>query len=188
MKNVTTRGFTLVEILIVVIIITILAGGAIFVYDSSRKQQNDEKRRANTATIAQKLEEYFAKNGSYPGVVAMQDVGTTVANTYLAGFDPEILVAPKAPSGEDNSITNNDYTGPDDAYRYYAFQNNTTPTIECSTASESRASCNVFALGYKEQTNGNAWKYICGLGADPAAARIHLKSLADQAAADDCVT
>lgn len=108
-------GFTLVELVVVIVVITILATIGILGFNAVVNGSNDADRKAKVATIAEALEKYFSKNGTYPTCAQMTDTADAVV-ALLPGVDKPTLRAPQAPSGTTNSITCGDMTsvnGPD---------------------------------------------------------------------------
>jgi len=77
----STRGFTLVEIIIVIIVLGILAAIVVGIYSTSQARTRDTKRRADIINISKALELYYDDNGQYP---AANPSGTTVPglNSY----------------------------------------------------------------------------------------------------------
>ena len=62
----SSRGFTLVELVIVVAIIIILAAITISVYSGTQARSRDAKRKADIANITKAMELYYDDNGQYP--------------------------------------------------------------------------------------------------------------------------
>lgn len=139
-----TKGFTIVEIIVTVVIITLLLAIGIYGYSRTQSESRDSQRSARITVISEALEEYFGKNGEYPGCSALTQSAATVASTL--GIDAAALVAPKAGSGVTNSITCTSLpaSGPD-AYAYVG---------DGSSTCSSGASCQQYTLQYREEATG----------------------------------
>lgn len=62
----TTRGFTIVELLIVIVVIGILAAIVIVAFNGIQNRANDTAIRSDLTNLAKKLELYKAENSLYP--------------------------------------------------------------------------------------------------------------------------
>ena len=62
----TTRGFTIIELLIVIIVIAILAGLTLVVYSGIQDRARSSVAQADLANAKKKLTIYHARNGSFP--------------------------------------------------------------------------------------------------------------------------
>lgn len=65
MKNLSKKGFTLVELLVVISIIGLLSTIAVVSLGSARTKARDAKRIADVKQISTSLEQYYADVGSY---------------------------------------------------------------------------------------------------------------------------
>ena len=97
----STRGFTLVEIMIVVVIIGLLAAMAIPAFQKVRQSSQDKAVLNNARQLAAAADQYFLENG-VTSVVQSGLVGSTsyvkalnlVANeTYPAGFTQGVTIS-----------------------------------------------------------------------------------------------
>jgi len=68
------KGFTLIELLVVMAIIAVLVTLIVAAINIARRASRDTTRRNNVTGVKAALEEYFAQNKMYPGVVP---VGST---------------------------------------------------------------------------------------------------------------
>ncbi len=70
------RGFTLIELLISISIIAILSAIGLVAYSTVLKQGRDSKRQSDLRSIQSALEQYYAKQFSYPsGLTALSSGG-----------------------------------------------------------------------------------------------------------------
>lgn len=72
----SSRGFSLIELLVVVAIIAILTALGISFFSQTRKTGRDAQRKADLTAIAGALEQYYSDHDSYP-----------------AGYDPTDIVS-----------------------------------------------------------------------------------------------
>jgi len=94
MKNQSSKGFTLVEIMIVVVIIGLLAAMAIPAFQKVRTSSQDKAVLNNARQLAAAADQYFLENGvssvtqgSLVGAAAYVKALNLVANeTYPTGF------------------------------------------------------------------------------------------------------
>ncbi|MBM3210417.1 prepilin-type N-terminal cleavage/methylation domain-containing protein [Candidatus Saccharibacteria bacterium] len=66
MKNIQSRGFTIVELLIVIVVIAILAAITIVAYNGIQNRANDTAVQSDLRTLRTKIEMYKAENDLYP--------------------------------------------------------------------------------------------------------------------------
>jgi general secretion pathway protein G len=99
-RNQSSRGFTLIEILVAATIIAVLSVIGVVSYVSINKRSRDAKRKSDLEQTRSALELYRTDNGSYPGssvgftALSLLDDGSgtgPLVPTYL----PEIPVDPK---------------------------------------------------------------------------------------------
>jgi prepilin-type N-terminal cleavage/methylation domain-containing protein len=79
-------GFTLIELLIVITVLGILAAIVVFGVATFRNDANTAAKDASCKTVSVAAEAYNAKNGSYPGTVAL-----LVSNGYLKAPVPAAI-------------------------------------------------------------------------------------------------
>ena len=106
--NKSTKGFTLVEIMIVVVIIGLLAAMAIPAFQKVRQSSQDKAVLNNARQLAAAADQYFLENG-VSSVTRGSLVGSTnyvkalnlVANeTYPAGFTQGVTITVDAIAGQ----------------------------------------------------------------------------------------
>ena len=104
----STKGFTLVEIMIVVVIIGLLAAMAIPAFQKVRQSSQDKAVLNNARQLAAAADQYFLENG-VSSVTQGSLVGSTnyvkalnlVANeTYPGGFTQGITITVAAVAGQ----------------------------------------------------------------------------------------
>ncbi|MCX6703024.1 MAG: prepilin-type N-terminal cleavage/methylation domain-containing protein [Candidatus Wolfebacteria bacterium] len=81
-KRISSRGFTLIEILVVVAIIAVLASIVIVGLSGFRSRGRDARRVSDLRTVQNVLELYYAKNRTYPSLgstPAWSDIVTALA-------------------------------------------------------------------------------------------------------------
>lgn len=138
------KGYTLVELLVVVVIIGVLVGISFLGYDSIQADTRDKQRSASATIIAEALEKYYQEHGEYPGTSTVTATDSSIAGV-LGITDAEVLVAPNAAAGTQNSLISTDLTMStitDDVFAYVA---------TCDSAT----TCNEWELQYREETSGD---------------------------------
>lgn len=68
-KNKKQSGFTLLELLVVIGIIGLLASILVVNLTGARRRARDTKRVADVRTLQTANEDYYGKNGKYPGTI-----------------------------------------------------------------------------------------------------------------------
>lgn len=139
-------GFTLIEIIVVIVVIGILASITTFGFSRFQADSRDAQREAAASIIVERLEKYFDENGEYPSCAAISGSPTDAVNT-LGSIDPNVLVAPAAPSNEQNSIkcTTTLTVGGQDFFEYRG---------DGSANCTSGTSCLAYTLRYISEANG----------------------------------
>lgn len=141
-------AFTIVEVLVVTVIIAIVSALIILTYSKIQIDSRDSERSSRMKIVAGALEQYYQKNGEYPGCTAMTQSGSQVTTT-LPGLDPTALLAPDSPSGTTNSITGCTSMTSGAGADTYAYVGDGSGT--CSTG----AACMQYTLQYREEATGN---------------------------------
>ena len=107
-SNSSSKGFTLVEIMIVVVIIGLLAAMAIPAFQKVRQSSQDKAVLNNARQLAAAADQYMMENGvssvTYSGLVGATNYVKTinlVANeTYPAGFTQGIALTIQGVAGQ----------------------------------------------------------------------------------------
>lgn len=87
MKNLSKKGFTLVELLVVISIIGLLSTIAVVSLGSARTKARDAKRIADVKQISTSLEQYYADVGSYFANATSNGAATGLALGVAASTD-----------------------------------------------------------------------------------------------------
>ena len=94
----TSRGFTIVELLIVIVVIGILAALVIVTYNGIQQRARDTERKTDVKGMQGQLEAYWADNARYPTLANMNDSAFRTAN--FKGLDASAFADPKNPSSQ----------------------------------------------------------------------------------------
>lgn len=90
-NQITTRGFTIVELLIVIVIIAILAAITIVAFNGIQNRAKTSSAQSAATTLAKKAEAYHAENSQYPntanvitGTGTQNGVTTATTSTWYS--------------------------------------------------------------------------------------------------------
>ncbi len=135
----SSKGFTIVELLIVIIVIAILATLVITAYNGVQAKARDVKRQSDANEVQKAAESYNADNGSYPTVTAnFRASGNTIK------LDSSITIGATAPSSSSPDIIQVKQcgSGAGDQIIYYSEQSSSTTTL---TAGDTSGTCTAVA-------------------------------------------
>jgi type IV pilus assembly protein PilA len=107
MKQNTSKGFTLVEIMIVVVIIGLLAAMAIPAFQKVRQSSQDKAVLNNARQLSAGADQYFLENGVSSVVFSnlvgpnayVKAVNTVAGEAYPAGFTQGVTITITAVAG-----------------------------------------------------------------------------------------
>src|SRR3569832_320111 len=94
----TSRGFTIVELLIVIVVIGILAALVVTTYNGIQQKARDTERKTDVNALHGQIEAYQAQNGKYPTLGNVND--STWRSTNMKGLDPAALADPNNASSQ----------------------------------------------------------------------------------------
>ena len=127
----TSKGFTLVELIIVIVIIGILAAVTVVGYKNQTAKARDSVRLADLDTIKKALELYKHENGKYPANTDTDD-GLGVPNSWDGGYGPpndSQFIEPLVTGGFLAKVPVDPTQRGWSSYRYYLF----SPRTGCGT-------------------------------------------------------
>ena len=133
----TTKGFTIVELLIVIVVIGILAAITIVAFNGIQQRGRDSQRKSDVAMITKALELYYIDNGEFPagnGSTTINGAWSTTADTSWASraakLKPYISALPSDPTSTPG--VNVQGSG----YNYAYFSNTGLGTTYCGASTK----------------------------------------------------
>ena len=121
-KNASSKGFTLIELILVTAIFGLFAAGVIAVINPSSQvaKANDARRKTDLAQIQRSLESYYQDNGRYPPSSPIDyKINPGGKIEWGSSWQPYMNIVPRDPSGGRN-------------YTYYASANGQTYVLYAS--------------------------------------------------------
>lgn len=91
-RNLNSKGFTIVELLIVIVVIGILALLVITTYSGIQAKARNSKRQTDIQSIQTQLEAFFSQNGYYPSLTDMNS--SSWLDTNMKSLDQNALIDP----------------------------------------------------------------------------------------------
>lgn len=129
-KKVTSKGFTIVELLIVIVVIGILAALVVTTYNGVQQKARDTERKTDINALQGQMEAFQAQIGKYPALADVND--STYRGANMKGLDAGALQDPKW----GNTNTNCTTAGA------VVLQNSATPNSGCYGYVPAPAGCN----------------------------------------------
>ena len=107
-KQIKSKGFTIVELLIVIVVIAILAAITIVAYNGIQARAHTTAQKTTAENLAKKIEAYNAITNAYPVWHTTNDVTTQLAtdpSSSLTGAGISLLAADPTSSSSDSQVT-----------------------------------------------------------------------------------
>ncbi|MFZ1249871.1 MAG: prepilin-type N-terminal cleavage/methylation domain-containing protein [Candidatus Microsaccharimonas sp.] len=131
MKSISTKGFTIVEIIVVVTVIAILIGLVTVGMNRYLADGRDGQRKADVSILGEYLENYYEDNGEYPSCDMLTADPTIVANGTLKGIALDALRSPSGATANSIICSNITASTAGDPYAYIGSGCGTAGTGYC---------------------------------------------------------
>jgi prepilin-type N-terminal cleavage/methylation domain-containing protein len=95
-RNLNSKGFTIVELLIVIVVIGILALLVITTYSGIQAKARNSKRQTDIQSLQTQLEAFFSQNGYYPSLADVNSASWLSSN--MKSLDQGALTDPSNPT------------------------------------------------------------------------------------------
>jgi type IV pilus assembly protein PilA len=102
-KQIKSRGFTIVELLIVIVVIAILAAITIVAYNGIQQRAHTTSQKTTAENLAKKIEGFNAIKNAYPTLTATSDLSGDTS-TSLTGSGITINSAAQASGVSDGTV------------------------------------------------------------------------------------
>lgn len=144
----STRGFTLVELLIVIVVIAILAAITIIAYNGVQNKAHTTAANSAASEVIKKAALYQTENNAYPATLSVLQTATAGFTTSDPAFlsssdvhDQGSTVMSSGPS-QDNTVFYYKCTGGNGAMAvYWDYSASATKVLTTGTATVSGATC-----------------------------------------------
>lgn len=120
----SSRGFTIVELLIVIVIIAILAAITIVAFSGIQNRAKASASQSASSTLAKKIETYYAENSQYPNVASVI-TGTGTQNSVTTATTSSWYSAQGGAFRTNAATPSTATTAPSDAKNVYYVANST---------------------------------------------------------------
>lgn len=147
-RNLNSKGFTIVELLIVIVVIGILALLVITTYSGIQAKARNSKRQTDVQAIQTQLEAFFSQNGYYPNLGDMNS--TTWLDTNMKSLDQNALIDPSNPT--DSKTLASSPTAKQ--YSYQVTQSDGTTSCEGSGNADTSCAKYTLTATYEGTVNG----------------------------------
>lgn len=145
-RNLNSKGFTIVELLIVIVVIGILALLVITTYSGIQAKARNSQRQTDIQSLQTQLEAYFSQNGYYPSLANMNS--SSWLSTNMKSLDQEALADPSAANGSKTLVNSDD---PSKAYGYVV---TTSDGAACGTPDATNCAQYTLTAKYEGTVNG----------------------------------
>ncbi len=140
----TTRGFTIVELIIVIVVIGIIAGIAIPQYNGVTERTRDTERKSDISSVSAQLEYYYGRHGAYPTLSHLNNTSFRTANNISVDDRAAILADP---NNESVTTLSSTATPTNDTYGYVPLPSGcSSPTTTSGGQSGTSNPCRSYTL------------------------------------------
>lgn len=133
-KQIKSRGFTIVELLIVIVIIAILAAITMVAYNGITNRAHGSAAKQTAQNVGNKADAFNAENGTYPS--SLSDLNDTTKNNTTTGSSWYLPASAytagttSAKPANDNTVTYTRCTGNNGAtVQYWDFEKGSQGTM-----------------------------------------------------------
>ena len=98
-KNITksnsSRGFTIVELIVTIVVLVTLVTIATLSYMGQQQQTRDSTRKTQATVVAEAIEKYYEENNEYPSVASLAGKSLAEVKAKLKITDEKLLAFPQ---------------------------------------------------------------------------------------------